>query len=371
MESAHLVLPELPKLPEDLCLDSPESPIPPKPIEKDSTRPPSVISTRHRPPIPPKEMRRSRGSTLQLVSTHPDLLNPTHGIRKRTRKHQHTFFNQLASFKHWFKESAMRAKTPTSKRDSSPLRVPPSAKKHVMENARTTNAPPPEHSIFAPPRQVSDLAYPRPRIATPKTRISLSPSPVTPRSSYRHTSGVLRGRKSTSSSVSSIRSIHHVTSHSKASSTSSTSNSVSSTVPFPKSSRSPHSSVKALPSTPTVAAFPSNIKLIRTIPDYDETAKFTQSSGLIFTKRKKTPFRGPILSTGIGIGASPTSRTRDSSVGASRSASVARRASGEVIEEENEDEVEEVDAFSPIAPGAEETLWEGGEPDGWVKRRHV
>ena len=373
---AHLVLPELPKLPEGISLDSPKSPVPPRPIEKDPVRPRSVSSTRHRPPIPPKEVRRSRGSTLQLVSANPNLLTPTHGIRKRGRKHQHAFFNQLASIKHWFIESAKRAKSPVSKGGSSPLGISPPAKRIVAETSRIPSNVTVEHSAVTPASKASDLAYRPPRIATQKARVSLSPAPITPRSSYRHTSGGLRGRKSTSSSVSSVRSIHHVPSHSKASSTSSTSNSVSSVVPFPKSSRSPHTSVKALPSTPTVAAFPSNIRLIRAIPDYNESANFTQPSGLVFTKRKKTPFRGPTLSMGFASGGSPISRTRDSSVGGSRSASVAGRRSGEIIEEEDEDEIEEVDAFSPVAPEAEEMLEEtlgeneSGEPEGWVKRRH-
>lgn len=56
-------------------------------------------------------------------------------------------------------------------------------------------------------------------------------------------------------------------------------------------------------------------------------------------------------------------------MGGSRSASVAGRASGEIIEEENEDDIEEVDAFSPIAPETEETIWES-EGEGWVRRRH-
>lgn len=81
-----------------------------------------------------------------------------------------------------------------------------------------------------------------------------------------------------------------------------------------------------------------------------------------------------MLSIGTNNSGSPGPRPRDTSVGGSRSASVAGRASGEIIEEEDEDEVEEVDAFSPLAPEAEETMWEGGkepgEPDGWVRRRH-
>ena len=80
-----------------------------------------------------------------------------------------------------------------------------------------------------------------------------------------------------------------------------------------------------------------------------------------------------MLSLGTGSGGSPGGRPRDSSIGASRSASAAGRASGEIIEEEDEDEIEEVDAFSPVAPEAEETVWEGrkeAEADGWVRRRH-
>lgn len=80
-----------------------------------------------------------------------------------------------------------------------------------------------------------------------------------------------------------------------------------------------------------------------------------------------------MLSIGTSNVGSPSSRPRESSTGGSRSASVAGRASGEIIEEEDEDEVEEVDAFSPVAPEAEETIWEGGkesESEGWIRRRH-
>ena len=66
------------------------------------------------------------------------------------------------------------------------------------------------------------------------------------------------------------------------------------------------------------------------------------------------------------------SRSRDQSVGSHRSASVAGRRSGEIIEEEDEDEIEEVDAFSPI-PAEAEVLWEtktGEEGSGeWVRRK--
>ena len=84
------------------------------------------------------------------------------------------------------------------------------------------------------------------------------------------------------------------------------------------------------------------------------------SPGLAFAKRKKTPFRGPMLH--INPSRSPASRGRESS-GGSRSTSVAGRRSGELVppvQEEDEDEVEEVEVFSPItAQDVEETIKEG------------
>jgi hypothetical protein len=61
---------------------------------------------------------------------------------------------------------------------------------------------------------------------------------------------------------------------------------------------------------------------------------------------------------------SGNSARRDSSVG--RSASAAGRRSGEIIEEEDEDDVEEVDRFSPVTgPGEiEEVLKSDEEADG-------
>lgn len=377
--TAQLVLPELPRLPEGISLDSPNSPLPPPPIEKDSVRRRSTSSTRRRPPLPPKEIRPSRGSTLHLVSTNPDLLTPPNGIAKRRaqQKHRGNFFGQLASIKHWFKESAKRAKSPAEKSDSSTLKSSPQDKKPTADprrSAKTSKSVTPIYRVGAsgtPTRPLSGSHYPRPKVPTPGHRSSLSPAPITPRSSYRHLSGTggLRGRKSTSSSVSSIRSIHHIPSHSKASSTSSTSNSIHSNVNFSRTSRSPHSSVKVLPSTPTVGTFPSNIRVVRASPNYNETANFASPTGLIFAKRKRTPFRGPALSVGTNTGSSPAGRPRDSSTGGSRSASVAGRASGEIIKEEDEDEVEEVDAFSPVPPEAEETIL-GGENEDWIRRRH-
>ena len=370
----QIVVPDLPRLPEGTAIDSPNSATPPPPIEKDSIR--SGSSSRHRPPPPPKEnyKRRSRGSTLQLVSSNPDLLAPPGGIAKRRprRRHQLSLINQLASIKHWFMESTKRAKSPGNKSDSSTLKVPP--EKSPVEARRSPVNP--NGATAATINQQSRPSYtPRPRVTTPRQRSSLSPAPLTPHSSYRRSSARLSGRKSTSSSVSSIRSIHHVHTHSKASSTSSTSNSVTSSAVNSKSARSPNTSVKVLPATPTTSSFPSNIRVARSSPapistSYNESAAFgaIPSPGLVYAKRKKTPFRGPVLTSGTTLNSSPASRQRDNS-GGSRSTSVVGRRSGEItIEEENEDEVEEVEAFSPVATDVEETIWEGSEKQrtGWL-----
>ncbi|KAI4207560.1 MAG: hypothetical protein LQ346_000492 [Caloplaca aetnensis] len=411
----QLILPDLPKLPEATILDSPQSATPPPPIEKDSVR--SHSSSRHRPAPPPKERRRSRGSTLQLGASDHSLLAPPNAMAPRRtgrRSSRHPFINQLASIKHWFIESAKRAKSPSNKSEVSTLKTP--AERRSPQEARssptvTDSTPRKSPQVSTPPQQ-QQRHYPQhqqarttyiahARITTPRNRSSLSPAPLTPRSSYRHSSVGLRGRKSTSSSVSSIRSIHHVHTHSKASSTSSTSNSVRSSA-FPsthdsssnmKVGRSPHTSVKVLPSTPTATTFPSNIRLVRAPPQnmYNESVfpPPTSSSGLVFAKRKKTPFRGPMLSLnssgystpgGSGSGSpAPHHRAvgRDSGGNGSRSGSQAGRTSGEIIEEEDEDEVEEVEAFSPVGAGAEETVWEEGErgdevgraSEDWVRRK--
>ena len=68
-------------------------------------------------------------------------------------------------------------------------------------------------------------------------------------------------------------------------------------------------------------------------------------------------------------GSESPARGRDGGNG-SRSTSVTRRRSGEIIkiEEEDEDEIEEVEAFSPIVGDVDETIAEGREEGmvGWV-----
>ncbi|KAF4538494.1 Serine threonine protein kinase [Lasiodiplodia theobromae] len=127
-----------------------------------------------------------------------------------------------------------------------------------------------------------------------------------------------------------------------------------------RTARSPHQSVKVLPATPTGTTFPSNIRLVRATAA-ESAAAFgglpPPSPGVLFAKRKRSPFKGPALS--LNTGGSPIVRGRGE--GGSRTSSVQGRKSGElVIEEENEDileeeeeeDIEEVEAFSPVlAPG--------------------
>ena len=373
------MLPELPRLPEGTTLDSPESPVPPPPIEKDPVRQRSVSSARHRPAPPPKERRRSGGSTLQLASSRPGYMTPSSGInRKRApTKHQHSLFRQLTSIKLWFKENTKRGKSPGHKLVTPPVTsVPEKPEGQAKEFEPVSDVQAPRHTnlenISAPMRQRSSASYVRPNTSDTRHKASLSPAPATPRSPYRLSTGPagLRGRKSTSSSVSSIRSIHHIPSHSKASSTSSTTNSIHSTVAFRRRSRSPHTSLKVLPSTPTFGSFPSNVRLVRA-PNYEESANFHSPTAHVFAKRKRTPFRGPQLTLGVNTGTSPSGRIRESSTNASRSASVAGRASGEIIHEESEEEdIEEVETFSPIGPDSEELFPDSNTQD-WIRRNNV
>jgi serine/threonine protein kinase len=381
--SAHypdLVLTDLPGLPEHSQLDSPDVATPPPPIEKDSIR--SASSSRHRRPIPPPKEgvlrgARSRGSTLQLVTSNHDLLSPHangNSPKPPRRKHQHAFINQLAHWKHWLLDSAKRAKSPGKRMSRS---TPDLLQKSSNSSRAGQKDPSPRPATSKTPPSARPLLQPGPQSHPPVARIyttpnnkrqSLSPSPLTPRSTFRRASTGLRGRKSTSSSVSSVRSIHHHHhTHSKASSTSSNGSGSMSKVSLP--TRSPHHSVKVLPATPTTSAFPSNIRVVRQPPisTFNEAPwgnSGNSTGGLVFAKRKKNVFKGPMLNTSSP---SPSGSVGHARAGShSRSASVAGRRSGEIIEEEDEDEIEEVDAFSPITgPGEiEETIFPAVESPG-------
>ncbi|KAI9695127.1 MAG: hypothetical protein M1820_008895 [Bogoriella megaspora] len=388
--------PDLPHVPE-ASSRSPDATKPPPPIEKHTPRSPrSASSSRSRPPPPPpKDVYRRRSSNLQLVHTNADLLAPVPNgvVSKRRRRINQPFFQQLASLKTWFKDTTKRGRSPNTKSNATSATQSNSNSRPMtrasQDRLRRTSTGPAPRRTSTPHRpdlharstfpNSSHYNHHRPRVSTasstnsiPNKRTSISPSPLTPHSSFRRSSG-LRGRKSTSSSVSSIRSIHnHRHSASKASSTSSASASIASpsvsTTSKPQG-RSPHTSVKVLPGTPTTSQFPSNIRVTRAPPtQLSSAAMFGEgaaafggmgmappaSPGLVFAKRKRTPFKGPML----GVHHSPGARGREGSQGGgSRSGSVQGRRSGEVMiveeeEDEDEEEIEEVDAFSPVEGGA-------------------
>lgn len=389
--SAHypdLIITDLPNLPENTQLDSPFRATPPPPIEKDERRSMrSASSSRHRRPVPPpKELgtlrsARSRGSTLQLVTSNHDLLTQNGVIQRpptRRKKGQHSsFLSQLVHFKHWIVDSTKRNKSPSKKANFSTTELNPKSEVSSRTGPKEPSPRPATAKNAVSTTQTNGLQQsfiPPSRINTTPKRSSLSPAPLTPHSSFRRPSGGLRGRKSTSSSVSSIRSIHkHHHTHSKASSTSSNGSGTTSKVSL--GTRSPHHSVKVLPATPTTGSFPSNIRVVRQTPAataFNEGVWGTSSAGaLVFAKRKKNVFKGPMLNVTSSPVASGENRPRAGSH--SRSASAAGRRSGElVIQEEDEDDIEEVDAFSPISgPGEIEQIFpapvEKGEEEEQTK----
>ena len=459
---------DLPGLPEFAKLNgglSPDGEVPPPPIDKDSIR--SASSSRHRRPVPPPKegvlrSARSRGSTLHLVTTSDALAvtmaSQQNGPQQKVRKKpSQAILAHWKNWTHWIVENTRRNKNPnkrgshstpnllekggsggkddkrskdnnlrphTSKyptTNTAPTVTSSSLPKNLIANGfalKHTPAPAAENALHSPiSTSLSTPSNPPTRRPTSNSykRQSLSPSPLTPRSTIRRPSAGLRGRKSTSSSVSSVRSMHHHHhhSHSKASSTSST-NSVStnmSKTPL-QTGRSPHHSVKVLPATPTSTSFPSNIRLVRgagpPLSLFNEGmpggraannsiqppsspnpfSSFSERGGpsVLFAKRKRNIFKGPMLTFGGGSSARSTG-----SGGHSRSASASGlgRRSGEItIEEEDEDavadeedmemsherddgeaddDVEEVEAFSPLVRGPgeeiEERIYEEGEDE--------
>ncbi|KAF2710527.1 kinase-like protein [Pleomassaria siparia CBS 279.74] len=368
--SMHGASSDLPNLPESGTTPEPGDDRPPPPIEKDHVRNSDSSS---RPPPPPKEMGRRRSrSVLQVVSANPDLLHPNGFVPKRRRKYQQPFMNHLASLRNWIKETSKRARSPGGSKASSTKSPTTSTSKSPDSRRRLSNANRTQGGLYAHPNVTPANITARPRVSThgSYSRISVSPAPLTPRGSYRRTSaGGLRGRKSTSSSVSSIRSMpHHHHSHSKASSTSSASITSPSISGPAHKSKSPHSSVKVLPATPTNSTFPSNIRVVRG-PHSEGGAAFgtvpPSSPGLVFAKRKRSPFKGPMLNLATNHG-SPAGRQRGE--GHSKNGSISGRRSGEImgIEEEDEDEIEEVEDFSAtlkLGEFVEETTAGAGEAD--------
>ncbi|KAI5859604.1 kinase-like protein [Durotheca rogersii] len=435
-------IPELPNLPESLIKDhlSPDTNTPPPPVDKDSVR--SVSTTRQQRPIPPPKegilrSARSRGSTLHLVTTSDALasgggqeLRPPQKVRKKPSQ---AIVATWKNWTHWIVESTRRHRPNKRGSMSTPNLASRDGQsggknsKDVSPRPHTSKYPASTHGGVVPsggnspslpngippgvgaggggnqakkptPAPLSTSYHAGPHRVSSSTssykRQSLSPVPLTPRSTMRRSSIGLKGRKSTSSSLSSIRTMpRHHHSHSKASSTSSTGSVSTTKTP----GRSPHHSVKVLPATPTSTSFPSNIRLVRGpaialsfnegMPQPKSSANppgspnpFTSNSpSVLFAKRKRNLFKGPMLSFGT-----PAARSGTSSAGHSRSASASGlgRRSGEItIQEEDEeaeaaacevdadDDVEEVEQFSPIMQIPGEKVEEIYEVD--EEHRHV
>lgn len=319
------------------------------------------------------------------------------------KKKNHPFFNQLAQIRQWIRESTKKARSGANPnaRGATPAKAgqiigPTLHGRRVsrMSNSSTyrySNS----HARSDYQRTLSGAAAAviasaaangggMASTTTPHKRLSVSPAPPTPRSSsYRRASSGLRGRKSTSSSVSSIRSIHAAHQHtlSMASSTSSASTSLASPTGSKHASvgaRSPSSVVKMLPSPPlsnysagtpvdgSVEAgsggerTPKGPRTPLTV-NMESTAAFDAlpppSPGILFAKRKRSPFKGPMLSLALGgFGASAGNKAVRGQGGDSLSRSSSqRKRSGEQLticeEDEDEDGVELVDEFSPVKPG--------------------
>lgn len=362
---------------------------------------------------PPKEMRPSRPSMLHVSASQPELASHSSGLfRRRTgRRSQHSLIGQLASLKHWIVESAKRAKSPHPRTPKSSKFQPaknrsdktrPGGRSDAQSKQATSPSPNAE-AIMMTPTQIkrsSNASSLAPNSASyahhrnsygraPRNtshRNSLSPAPLTPRGSYRRSSAGLRGRKSTSSSVSSVRTIYHAHSHSKASSISSNSvDTMSTPTASTRISRSPHTSVKLLPATPNATSrFPNNIRLVRNPPhalrDLNEPNSHgiysvfneavagplttaPQSPGFVFARRKRTPFRGPMLHTNTlmftnGPGTPSLSPPLQREATPGETVKPQTRKSLIIMEEDDdnvEEEIEEVDTFSDSG-GAETTF---------------
>lgn len=446
---------------------SPDSDVAPPPIDKDSIR--SVSTSRQRKPLPPPKegvlrSARSRGSTLHLVTTSEALTidgSASQDPKKVKKRPSQAILASWKSFSHWIFENTRRHKSATKRGSQSApnlLDKPQQAKEKNLQDGSPrpqtgkgpagasgaalhtaglpeglvangfagSNAPKMPSGTLQSPTSTTvsspTIPNPPPRVTSKSyKRQSLSPQPLTPRSTVRRTSGAgisnLRGRKSTSSSVSSIRSIHHAHhhhSHSKASSTSSNGSVTTTMSKTPlQTGRSPHHSVKVLPATPTTAGFPSNIRLVRDrsgpplsifnegMPSHNSglSAKvmpappvspspfggpFNWNSptaaapGVLFAKRKKNLFKGPMLSLGreaksSGSGSASHSRSASASGLGRRSGEITIQEEDEEAVEEGEaplregdvacpvvgeDDVEEVDSFAPVLRGPGETIEE-------------
>ncbi|KAF5020070.1 hypothetical protein F66182_7912 [Fusarium sp. NRRL 66182] len=372
-------LPEIGKEPEGTNADGDR---PPPPVDKDSIR--SVSTSRQRRPIPPPKegmirSARSRGSTLHLVTTSEALASNAsdehhqqNGHERPRRRPSQPLISHWKNMTHWLVESATRRRRGHARRTSQSTPDlhkkegsaasntsgwKQCAKNSVGESGLTNNTPPSNRYLLQATVVISlpldakiDSSAVVSWTARPKVDVFLC---------------VITSSTSSAASFS--------TSMSK--------------TPLQRG-HSPHHSVKVLPATPTSVAFPSNIRLVRATPPtlnmFNEGMPSEGppqapgspnpfASGIMFAKRKRNLFKGPTLNNFAGPSSSQGQRNSGSgSHSRSASASGLGRRSGEItIQEEDEgseedDDVEEVDVFSPVIGGPgekiEEQIFEENEP---------
>ncbi|KAF9886217.1 hypothetical protein FE257_011940 [Aspergillus nanangensis] len=318
---SQLAVPELPMLPEPGLIQAADTTIPRRPpVDKASIR--STSSTRRRPPPPPKDKRRSRPSTLHVSASQPELAQHNNGIfRRRTNRRQYPIISQLASLKHWFVESAKRAKSPHSKAAGGPG----------------------AHRKFLAEKLSPAKGHESGKKTVPASATAQSGDLSTP-------TQIKRASNASSLALSSA------------------------STPTARATKSPHSSVKVLPTTPSASSrFPSNIRLVRgTNHGYREAEEsnsrmgsifneaapapllYSPSSSLVFARRKRSAFKGPMIHTAnlMVSGGMASTEHPNGNIGVGEATKTTARPAArksQIIEEEEDmedEDIEEVDTFT-------------------------
>ncbi|KAM0280559.1 hypothetical protein ACHAQH_004004 [Verticillium albo-atrum] len=418
--SAHYADFELPGLPEHGKESSGSSPdIPPRPVDKDSIR--SVSTSRHRRPIPPPKegvirSARSRGSTLHLVTTTEALSSngaasteQDNEPQKARKKPSQAIVATWKNWTHWFYENTRRHRHANKRGShSTPNLVD---KNGSMNGSKQSKEPSPRPQTSKYPTIESGM--PRAKASLPKgvvanghiaKAIPLAPmggglnSPtgtITSRSGSHVALSIANDASIYDASILSgiaraeVDVLFGVFDSIHAPPSSHTLKGILYKLERLNRGHSPHHSVKVLPATPTTSSFPSSLRLVRGSGPPAPISVFNEgmpsssteqqapgspnpfgAGGILFAKRKRSLFKGPMLS--LSGGGSSSRSTGSGSHSRSASASGLGRRSGEItIQEEEEDDemaedyIEEVENFTPVVTGpgerVEEQIIEEGE----------
>ncbi|CAI4216085.1 unnamed protein product [Parascedosporium putredinis] len=411
--------------------------VPDLPLLAESSRSPAMPQGEVAPP--PIDKDSIRGSTLHLVTTsdalqqlHPDAAAESAGRPPKVRKRPSQAI--LATWKnwtHWIFENTRRSKShnrkgslstpdlrknggkPGSGKGSEASSPRPQTGKYARSNASAS--PNPATSVLPPGLvangQLSKAGPPQPLIVARGFLVAELQAAVVVALAAHAADGdaaVVDGpaRPQVDVVVGVVDPLDPPppSLHSKASSTSSN-GSVSTAMSkstLHHRGTSPHHSVKVLPATPTHNPIPSNIRLVRgsgspaPLRLFNEGMPYPGSSsssapgspnpfasgGVMFAKRKRNLFKGPMLNTsghhssgggGGGAGSSSGGRSRSGSGGGSasshsRSASASGlgRRSGEITIQEVDEDDEDEDEYGPgrrsdLEEHIEEHIFDEGE----------